>query len=94
MKVMKLDLKKESKMKDGLSECCIRCEICDFKCENIITFNKHKNINHKEQTHHCKKCNKMFQINDMLKKHLVEIHEDILKYATQGSWFELKECSL
>ena len=77
-----------------MSECGIKCEICDFKCENIITFNKHKNTKHKEQTHHCQKCNKMFQSNDMLKKHIVEIHENLVKDATQESLSELKECSL
>ena len=62
MKLDQYNSKKESEVKDGLSECGIKCEICDFKCENIITFNKHKNTKHNEQTHHCQKCNKIFRV--------------------------------
>ena len=36
----------------------------------------------------------MFQSNDLLKKHIVEIHENIVKDATQESLTELKEFSL
>ena len=36
----------------------------------------------------------MFQSNDKLKKHIVEIHENLVKDATQKSLSELKECSL
>ena len=70
------------------------CDICGYKCENIITFNKHTNTKHKEERHPCQKCNKMFKSHDMLEEHIVKIHAEAVKYVIQESSSEVRECSL
>ena len=61
-----------------------KCDICEYVCKKLVTFNKHKNTKHRDQK--CKGCDKEFStsmelINYVAKEHYED--KELIEYENE-----------
>ena len=48
----------------------LRCTLCEYECKKSVTFKKHINTNHVDDTYECDKCHEKFKSMDNLADHI------------------------
>ena len=77
---------------------CVKCELCDYRCERLATLKKHMNSNHNKQK--CKECGQEFGTSMLLISHVAIEHneeDDALNevlHSTPKSDKDIKESNL
>ena len=66
------DQKKEKEEKKSAKY--FKCEVCDYKCEKLVTLENHISSKHTEQK--CKECNREFKTSMELVSHVAKEHHN------------------
>ena len=54
----------------------LRCTLCEYECKKSVTFKKHINTNHVDDTYECDKCHEKFKSMDNLADHISKEHDN------------------